>query len=249
MHEHPYLQWDGPIPFAHRGGTGHAPENSMAAFEHAVALGFRYLETDVHRSSDGVLAAFHDSNLLRTCGVDAEIADLTWNEIAELRIDEREQIPKMSDLLQRWPEHRFNIDCKSDDALPALIAMVEEFDLLDRICVGSFSLKRLRKLRSALGPRLLTALSPIEIGTLRFTGRLPGSHRRAAQVPPSSGRLTVVNDRFVRSAHRAGIPVHMWTINDEAETHRLLNLGVDGIMTDNVEMLRSVFDDRGLWRE
>jgi glycerophosphoryl diester phosphodiesterase len=244
---HPYLDHDGPIAFAHRGGNTHAPENTIAAFEHAVSLGYRYLETDVHRSADGVLVAFHDPDLQRTCGVDANIVDLTWAEIADLRVDGIEPIPRMTDLLDRWPDHHFNIDCKSDEAIDPLIELVQVRELLPRICVGSFSLKRLRTLRARLGPALLTSMAPSEIVALRLAGRLPGSHARSAQVPVSSGPITVVNERFISNARRADTPVHVWTINDAAEMHRLLDLGVDGVMTDNVALLRDVLVDRGTW--
>lgn len=249
MERHPYLDHDGPIAFAHRGGNTHAPENTIAAFEHAVGLGFRHLETDVHRSADGVLVAFHDADLQRTCGVDANIVDLTWAQIAELRVDGTEPIPRMTDLLDRWPDHRFNIDCKSDEAIEPLVELIETRSLLPRICVGSFSLKRLRTFRSRFGHDLLTSMAPAEIGALRIAGRLPGAHPRAAQVPVANGPLTVVNERFVANARRAGVPVHVWTINDAAEMHRLLDLGVDGLMTDDAPLLRDVMVERGVWAD
>jgi glycerophosphoryl diester phosphodiesterase len=247
MERHPYLDHEGPIAFAHRGGNVAAPENTMAAFEHAVSIGYRYLETDIHRSADGVLVAFHDPDLTRTCGVDANIVDLTWAELSELRVDGTEPIPRMVDLLDRWPDHRFNIDCKSDEAVDPFVELVTERRLHERICVGSFSLRRLRTLRSRLGRGLLTSMAPIEIGALRLSGRLPGSHPRAAQVPTDAGRLTVVNERFVANATRAHIPVHVWTINDAPTMHRLLDLEVGGIMTDDVDLLRDVFVERDLW--
>ena len=250
---HPYLDWPGPIPFAHRGGTSRAPENTLPAFEHAVALGYRYLETDVHLTADGVLVAFHDPDLQRTCGVATTIAQSTWSELRELRVDGREPIPLMSELLDRFPEARFNIDCKSDAAAPALVQLVRERELLARVCLGSFSHARLTKLRSLLGPDLLTCMSPQETARLRLTGRITGTAQRVAQVPvhaASSGvgrRVTVVNERFVRAAHRGGSAVHVWTIDDPAEMHRLLDLGVDGIMTDRPEVLRAVLTERNEW--
>jgi glycerophosphoryl diester phosphodiesterase len=250
---HPYLDWPGPIPFAHRGGTSRAPENTLPAFEHAVALGYRYLETDVHLTADGVLVAFHDPDLQRTCGVATTIAQSTWSDLRELRVDGREPIPLMSELLDRFPEARFNIDCKSDAAAPALVQLVRERELLGRVCLGSFSHARLTKLRSLLGPDLLTCMSPQETARLRLTGRITGTAQRVAQVPvraASSGvgrRVTVVNERFVRAAHRGGSAVHVWTIDDPAEMHRLLDLGVDGIMTDRPEVLRAVLTERNEW--
>ncbi len=253
MVAHPYLDWPGPIAFAHRGGTSEFPENTMPAFEHAVSLGFRYLETDVHLTKDGVLVAFHDTDLNRTCGHPGEIIDMTWAEIAELRVDGRAPIPLMRDLLERWPAARFNIDCKSDAALEPLATLLESTDVFDRVCIGSFSHRRLVRLRKRCGPRLLTALSPYEIASLRLAGRLFGSAPRVAQVPTDAGtpgsrkHLEIVTAGFIAAAHRRRTPVHVWTINDEAQMDRLLDLGVDGIMTDHPELLREVFERRGLW--
>lgn len=247
--DHPDLDPHGPIAFAHRGGNRVAPENTVAAFEHSVGLGFRHLETDVHLSRDGVLVAFHDADLERTCGIAANIAELTWSEISELRVDDREPIPRMIDLLDRWPDLRYNIDCKSDAAVEPLIGLIDERSLLPQICLGSFSLRRLRRLRERLGSGLLTAMAPQEIAILKFAGRLPGSARRAAQVPTSRGRLTIVDERFVRHSHRADFPVHVWTINDAPTMHRLFDLGVDGVMTDDVDLLRTVMVERGVWAD
>jgi glycerophosphoryl diester phosphodiesterase len=252
---HPYLDWPGPIPFAHRGGTSEAPENTMPAFEHAVSLGFRYLETDVHLSADGVLMAFHDPDLTRTCGVDGTIAEMTAEELAGVRVDGRAPIPLMSELLERFPDVRFNIDCKSDAAAGPLTALIRRYEAVDRVCLGAFSHARLSKLRTLLGPELLSCMSPQEVATLRLTGRTTGAAARVAQVPVRYGAptgpkgVTVVTERFVRNAHRRSVPVHVWTIDDADEMHQLLDLGVDGIMTDRPEVLRDVLIERGQWHE
>ena len=250
---HPYLDWPGPIPFAHRGGTSAAPENTMPAFEHAVSLGYCHLETDVHLSADGVLMAFHDPDLSRTCGVDGHIADMTAEELAAVRVDGRASIPLMSELLERFSDVRFNIDCKSDAAAGPLAALIRRYEAVDRVCLGAFSHARLTKLRTLLGPELLSCTSPQEVASLRLVGRMSGHALRVAQVPVSYGApsgpkgITVVTERFVRNAHRRGVPVHVWTIDDPVEMHRLLDLGVDGIMTDQPEVLRDVLVERGEW--
>lgn len=244
---HPYLDVRGPIAFAHRGGLSVHPENTLPAFEHAVDLGYRYLETDVHATADGVAVAFHDEDLSRTCGIDAKIGDLPWEEVADARVDGVAPIPRLGDLLMRFPEVRFNIDAKSDDAVDGLAALIERTDSIDRVCAASFSWRRLRRLRKRLGPGLLTNLVSLEVGFLGVVGHLPGTSPRVAQVPVRFGRLPVVTQRFVRSAKRAGIPVHVWTIDEPDEMNRLLDLGVDGIMTDRPEVLRQVFVDRGIW--
>lgn len=249
MSAHSYLDWPGPIAFAHRGGNAVAPENTLAAFEHAVSLGYRYLETDVHRTTDGELVAFHDPDLQRTCGIDARIGEMSAAEVGRARVDGEHQIPLMSELFERFPDARFNIDAKSDDAVEPLTEMVRSFAALDRVCLASFKLANLRRMRSILGPGLLTNMAPSEVARLKVLGRTSGSPRRVAQVPPEQGRISLVDERFVAAAHRGDVAVHVWTINDRFEISRLLDLGVDGIMTDDCALLRSVLLERGQWVE
>src|SRR5262245_41907008 len=154
MREHPFLDWPNPIPFAHRGGASDAPENTMPAFEYAIGLGYRYIETDVQVTADGVLAAFHDSNLKRTCDIDRRLGDMTWNELRDARVDGKAPIPLLEDILGSWPAVRVNIDCKTDAAMPALVAALRRTNAIDRVNIGAFSDRRLRRLRAAAGPEL-----------------------------------------------------------------------------------------------
>lgn len=247
MARHPYLEWHGPLPFAHRGGASDAPENTMPAFEYAVGLGFRYLETDVHVTADGVLVAFHDDDLERTCGRPGRISQLPWSEVRAARVNGVAAIPLLDDVLGAWPDVRVNIDCKSDAAVDALVTTLRRSAALERVCVGAFSDRRIRRLRSALGPELCSALGPAGVAALRFGAPTPsGAH--TAQVPVRQGRLTIVDEAFVARAHRRGIQVHVWTVDDPSEMERLLDLGVDGLMTDRPTVLRDVLTDRGHWR-
>ena len=244
---HPYLDWDGPIPFAHRGGASDVPENTMPAFQYAVDAGYHYVETDVQVTADGVLVAFHDNDLRRTCGRPGKISELPWSEVKTAMVDGAAPIPLLEDMLGTWPQLRVNIDCKSNEAISALVAALVRCNALDRVCVGAFSDRRMRQLKGLLGSNLCTALSPSGVVTLRF-GKPRRPSANAAQVPASQGPLTVVNERFVQKAHELSIKVHVWTIDDPAEMHRLLDLGVDGLMTDKPLILRQVFEERGLWR-
>jgi glycerophosphoryl diester phosphodiesterase len=244
---HPYLEWDGPLPFAHRGGASDAPENTMPAFEYAIGLGYRYVETDVQVTADGVLVAFHDNDLTRTCNRRGKISELPWTEVQTALVDGVAPIPLLEDLLGTWPELRVNIDCKSDAAAPALVAALRRTQSIDRVCVGAFSDRRIRGLRSVLGSGLCSALGPAGVAALRF-GRPRSMGGLTAQVPVKQGRLTVTDQRFIERAHALGIHVHVWTIDDAAEIDRLLDLGVDGIMTDRPMVLREVYERRGLWR-
>jgi glycerophosphoryl diester phosphodiesterase len=243
---HSFLDWDGPLPFAHRGGASDAPENTMQAFEYAYNLGYRYLETDVQVTADGVLVAFHDNDLQRTCGRPGKISELPWSEVSTALVDGKAPIPLLDDLIDAWADTRINIDCKSNAAVEPLIASLRRNKSLPRVCVAAFSDFRLRKLRGVLGAELCSSLGPIELALLRF-GLLRKSPALAAQVPVKEGPLTVVNRAFVERSHRLGLQVHVWTIDDAAEMNRLLDLGVDGIMTDRAPVLREVLQSRGAW--
>lgn len=252
MARHPYLEHVGPIAFAHRGGTSAAPENSLRAFADAVELGFTYLETDVHATSDGVLVAFHDNDLERTCGEKRAIATSTWAELTSARIDGTDPIPLLDDLLDEFPAARFNIDCKADSALEPLIQKLRQRDCLDSVCIGSFSDKRLDRIRQEFGTSVCTSMGPKEVAKLvaRATSHLPltpTDHALMAQVPVKQGPITVTTQRFVDVSHELGIQVHVWTVDDPQEIARLLDLGVDGIMSDDTRALRDVFVSRGHW--
>jgi glycerophosphoryl diester phosphodiesterase len=211
-----------------------------------VNLGYRYLETDVRLTADGVVVAFHDDDLERTCGRAGRISELAWADVATARVDGREPIPRLDELLAAWPDVRWNIDCKSDQAAEPLADELQRAGALARVCVSAFSDRRLLRLRRRLGRGLCSSAGPAELTAIRFIGwTLPGP--LAAQVPVRRGRVTVLDERFVERAHRRGIVVHAWTIDDAEEMSRLLDLGVDGIMTDRPAVLRDVLMSRGAW--
>jgi glycerophosphoryl diester phosphodiesterase len=215
-------------------------------------MGYRYLETDVHATRDGVLMAFHDPDLRRTCGVDARIGDLDFADLRGVRVAGTEPIPTLDEVLGTWPDARVNIDCKSDAAVGPLIARLRSGDALDRTCIGSFSDRRLAAIRLEFGGRACTSCGPREIASLRagsWLGRAGRSAAHAAQVPVRQGPITILDRRFVESAHRAGLHVHAWTIDEPDEMHRLLDLGVDGIMTDRPAVLLDVLRTRGSWHD
>lgn len=220
----------------------------MPAFQYAVDLGYRYIETDVQVTADGVLLAFHDFNLKRTCGIDRQLGEMTWAEVSTARVNGVAPIPTLEDLLGAWPDVRVNIDCKADTAVDALVAALKRTNALPRVCVGAFSDLRIRKLRAILGPELCSALGPGGVVQLRF-GRMSKTNARTAQVPVSQGPLRVVTPGFIERAHRLGMHVHVWTIDDPAEIARLLDMGVDGIMTDRPRVLRDVLEQRNQWMD
>jgi glycerophosphoryl diester phosphodiesterase len=244
------------LAFAHRGGARHPEllglENTLLAFEHAVKLGYTYLETDVHVTSDGVLLAFHDDVLDRVTRSVGTVATSSYDALADALIGGREPIPSMPDLMEHFPQARFNIDIKSEAAVAVLADLVERTRAHDRVCVGSFSERRLRRFRALVSRPVATSYGPMGVGLSRFAPRrladlvLQG-RGDALQVPHRLRGVTIVTERFVHRAHAAGRPVHVWTVDEPAEMHALLDLGVDGLMTDRTDVLRDVLTSRGQW--
>ena len=253
---YPYFDSPTPLPLAHRGGALYEPnvgiENSLAAFHNAADLGFRYMETDVHCSADGVLYAFHDDTLERLTGNPATIASLPGAVIDAARLGNREPIPRMADLLESLPDVCFNVDIKADGALGPTLDLVRRMGAIDRVCFASFSDERLQKVRAAM-PAAATSFSPKEVARFKLgigPMRAYGVRRGAVciQVPHRQGSITVVTRRFIERAHRLGLQVHVWTIDDADEMRYLLDLGADGLVTDRIDVLKDVLMARGLWR-
>ena len=249
-----FLGLESPVAIAHRGGAAEHPENTMAAFEHAVRLGYRCVETDIRATRDGVAVVFHDEDLDRLTEHTGPLVTRDWARLDGVRIHGTEPIPRLDDLLGAWPDLRLIIDPKSDDVVAPLIEALRRTNARDRVCIGSFSASRLRRIRSQAPG--CTSCSPAEVVRLRAaswgvpTGKLAAD---CAQVPthqPLFGGLSipVVDAAFLRAAHARGMPVQVWTVNDDAEMQRLLDLGADGIMSDRVTALKAVYERRGLWR-
>ena len=221
----------------------------MAAFEQAVAIGYRYVETDVHVTADGVLVAFHDEVLDRVTDRTGVISELPWSEVKRAKVDGREPVPLFEDLLGAWPDLRVNIDPKRDQSVEPLATVIKRAGAIGRVCIGAFSDPRLERVRALL-PGVCTSLGPL--GTLNLglaaqgqeVGELPSP---CAQVPTHFGEQEVVTPAFLDEAHRRGMQVHVWTIDDADEMARLVDLGVDGIMTDRNQVLKDVLTARGRW--
>jgi glycerophosphoryl diester phosphodiesterase len=248
-----YLDHALPLAFAHRGGAAHQPENSWAAFEDAIGLGYTHLETDARATQDGILLAFHDRTLDRVTDRTGRIARMPYHEVARARIGGTDEIPLIEDLIAAWPELRFNVDLKDVPAIRPMMDVLRRTGAWDRVCVTSFSARRLHAARVLLDRPVCMALSPAGVAALQLTGGMPrfgdalaGKLARAgvhcAQVP-----LRIATRSFVRRAHDAGLQVHVWTLNRRPDMERALDLGADGIMTDETVLLREVLTERDLW--
>jgi glycerophosphoryl diester phosphodiesterase len=250
-----YAFLDGPLPLAmaHRGGAIEHLENSMPAFEACVRLGYRYLETDVRVTADGVPVVFHDATLDRVTDRSGRLDQLPWAEVATARIGGREPILRLEDLLGAWPDVRFNLDIKAAGVLAPLAHTVRRLGVEERICLGSFSDARIAAARRIFGPSVCTSLGPRGVAALRLSSYSPRAaglvriQAGCAQVPLQLGGRALVDERFIAAAHAGGLQVHVWTVNTEEDTAAMLDLGVDGVMTDRPAMLRALLEDRGQW--
>jgi glycerophosphoryl diester phosphodiesterase len=250
-----YAFLEGPVPvaMAHRGGAIEHLENTFPAFQACVEMGYRYLETDVRVTADGVLVVFHDPTLERVTDRSGRIENLTWAEVSIARIGGREPILRLEDLLGAWPDMRFNLDIKAAGVLAPLVRTVRRLRVTDRICLGSFSDARIAAARRLFGPSVCTALGPRGVAALRLSSYSPRAaglvriQAGCAQVPLQLGGRALVDERFVAAAHARDLQVHVWTVDTAAETTAMLDLGVDGVMTDRPAMLRELLEKRGQW--
>lgn len=248
-----FLDSPSPLAFAHRGGAADGLENTMTAFQRCVDLGFRYLETDVHATADGVLMAFHDAELSRVTDRPGRIGQLPYRRVAEARVGGLEPIPRLEELLTAWPEVRINIDVKAAAAVAPLADVLRRTRAHDRVCVASFSDARIAALRRLLGPRVCTSLGPRGVAALRLASYSPRAaamirlEAPCVQVPIKVRGRLLCDKRLIEAAHGRGMQVHVWTVDTAQEIEDVLELGVDGVMTDRPQVLRDVLLRRGQW--
>lgn len=247
---HPYLEGPYPRAYAHRGwhvGELDGCENTLAAFVAAADHGLAYVELDVHASADGVPFVHHDPTLERTTDRGGRIERLTAAELDTVRVRGREPLPRLAGVLAALPGLRVTIELKSDAVVAPTLAVLDEADAWDRVSLGSFQDRRLARARALAGPRLCTSMGQNAVAGLRarawgtpdrFLPRLAGAF---AQVPPSFGAIPVATDRrFVAAAHARDREVHVWTVDDPGQMHRMLDLGVDGLLSDRPDLLLQV---------
>lgn len=253
----PYLTQEHPLRMAHRGSRLLWPQNTMQAFQGATDLGYRYLETDVHLSADGVVVVFHDHVLEELTNGAGKVSEWRWEDLqlldAGYTFQPEEghpwrgkglQIPSLEQVASTFPDAFLNVDTKEDEVVEPLAKEVTRLDLGDRILVASFHGSRIRRFRRLTNGSVATSAGPTEIAaawTRSRLGRVPRDAADAYQVP--DGR--VPDARFAAAAHAAGKHVHVWTVNDEVDMHRLLDQGVDGIITDRPDLLNQVVTQRG----
>jgi glycerophosphoryl diester phosphodiesterase len=254
--DHGFLTGPYPRAFVHRGWHYDdlaGMENSLAAFKRAIAEGYRYLETDVHATSDGVVVVHHDEVLERTTDANGRVARLPWRTVRAAKIGGREPISRIEEVLEELPDALINIDLKSDAAIEPMLAVLRHMNAFDRVCLASFSEARMARVRRLAGTNVLTSMGMAAMAGFWASSKLPQMLTRPStrplicQVPIRYGPLTVVDKRLITVARHRGAEVHVWTIDDAPQMRELLDLGVDGLMTDRPQLLKSVLIERNLW--
>ncbi|MFN4058967.1 MAG: glycerophosphodiester phosphodiesterase [Roseinatronobacter sp.] len=246
----PFLSAPRACAIAHRGGSLEGVENTLPAFDHAVRLGYSHVELDVHLTRDGQVVIHHDPTLARVFGDPRAVADMTWSELRQVRAATGESVPLLSDLLEAHPDLFVTIELKSDTVAPALAEVLKQMDAVGRVCLGSFNPARTLAARQALGVPVLWSPAHAQVARLWLAGfGLPVSLDAFAvvQIPPAWNGIAVVTPRFVHAAHKRGIAVQVWTVNDAPQMQTLLHMGVDGLMTDKPSLLRDIVESLGLW--
>ncbi len=256
----PYLTHEHPLRLAHRGGAALWPENTMVAFQGAVDLGYRYLESDLHVTRDGVIVMFHDRRLDRLTNGSGPVSAWLWADLRRLDAayyfapDEGfplrgrgHGIPRLDDCMAAFPDRLFNVDIKQPRTEEVVAEFVLTGDRVDRVLVGSFNSLRLARFRRLTDGRVATSAGSREAGAFWLASRRGRATRLAAdalQVPVRWRGRGVVDARLVEAAHSRGHQVHVWTVDDPQAMAELLDLGVDGIVTDRPDLLNAVVAER-----
>lgn len=245
-----YLDAPWPLAFAHRGGAAAGVENALSSFAAVEAMGYRYVETDIRTTADGVPVVFHDEDTTRLTGSPGRVGDLPLREVQALALAEGERIATLEQALGDFPGLRFNLDLKDAGGVSRVPAVLRRTAAADRVCVTSFSERRVRQARRSLGDGVCTGLGVGGVAGLLAAGlsRLPWrGAAQVAQLPWALGAGRTLPAAVIRLAQRQGLAVHVWTLDDPADMTAALDRGVDGVMTDQPAVLKRVLQERGAW--
>ena len=235
----------------------------MEAFQAAIDLGYRHLETDLHQSSDGELVVFHDDTLDRTTDGTGPVSAHTWTELSRLdaayqfaphedfpRRGQGVRIPSLAELFDAFPDIRLVLDLKEPGFEADLARFLSANQVEDRVVVGAFSDARLARFRKASRGRVATSSGPAEtlaIWTASRLGRPLRTKADALQVPEDFAFVALADRRLVEAAEAADKQVHVWTVNDPDQMARFLDTGVHGLITDRPDLLKQLLESRGEW--
>ncbi len=247
-----YGEGSGPLAIAHRGGGALAPENSLAAFALASALGLRYLETDIRVTRDRQLVCFHDDTLQRVTAATGPVRSRSLGELRALRINGSEPIPTFDEALEAFPGQCFSVDLKDEEGIEPLVKSLRRKGVADRVCIAGAWDGWLGHVRREV-PNITTALGWRSLGALLLCAQTGVRPPRAlatapfAHVPVKLGKIPIFIERLVAMSHDIGVRVVTWTVDEPVAIRRLLDVGVDAIITDRPDLLREVLVSRDQW--
>ena len=244
-----YLENHKFIAFSHRGGSLENNENTISAFQNSIELGYQYIETDVQSTKDDKLVIFHDNDLKRIANQNINIADINYDDLRNIKIFNNETIPLLKDTIEELKFIKFNIDPKSDRAAIILNSILKKRKDLDRFCIGSFFQHRVNLFRNSFLNKITTSMSKQEVVKLFFNQYLHlfKQDTPCIQVPVSFKGIKIITKKLIDFIHIQNKKIHVWTIDDQTEMQRLIDLGVDGIMTDRPSILKDVLIKNNLW--
>ena len=247
---HPFFEDYSFFGFVHRGGDEVETENTIEAFKYSSDLGFVFIETDVQATKDGHIVIFHDASLKRMAGVNKSINELTLKEINEINLLGGGKIPLLSEALETFPDLRFNIDIKTEDALEETIQIIKKMNFLDKTCLASFSSSRLKRIKNLAGPEACISSGQMDIFKMMCQSigiELQATMSQCAQIPVKQWGVPVLTKRFIETAKKQNKFVHVWTIDDIDQMFELIEFGVDGLMTDKPSVLKEAMLKKGLF--
>ena len=235
---------------AHRGLVSEfVPENTIKAFADALHVGADVIETDVRATADGVAVIFHDEDLIRLAGIPKKVAELNWKEISVIDIGYGKRVPTLEQALQDFPNARFNLDIKSEQAIAPVANLINQLGAQNRILISSFSDSRRKRTVSEINGLVGTSAGSVRVFALWLTSvlraaplfRFLSKGITALQIPVSRFPIRLDTKNFVRIALNSGLELHYWTINELEEVKRLVDLGATGIVTDRCDVVASQF--------
>ena len=229
--------------FVHRGDASTYIENTLEAFKSADSLGYKYIETDLRETIDGKIITFHDANIKRITGSNVTINRSSLADIRMRRLPKNESIPTIDEILEELPNSYFNMDLKVPNMEEKVLKKIKSHNALDRICLGSFNSKTIKKI-NVLEPKIITSMGLAQVVKYKFFNIK--SNSKLIQIPVSWNGIKVITKGFIEKLHNDNLKVHVWTINKENEMQRLIDMGVDGIMTDNAIGLMNVMKKNNL---
>ncbi len=245
-----YINSTNIAPIAHRGASLLATENSFESFRKALDLGYRIIETDIHSSKDGTAYIFHDATLERLTGENLKISDLNDIDIDSLKLNKSSIIPRLSNVFEEFPEGLFNLDAKTWESIMPIASVIKKMGCHSRVCIGSFNHKRINAIIGELGVETCHSMGTRDVIKFYLGAQIQRNQSftsQCIQLPIKQFGISLMTEKVLKYARKLGIKIHFWTINDPVTMQKLLELNVDGIMTDDCVLLKKIMKKKNKW--